>query len=78
MTYHGKMARLERLHTSLVYMCMSMQQVPSYQEVVGGSDDLEHEEEDGIMKMKRFQLLQQTGKGKEGGGEGRRVRRGFV
>ena len=74
----AKMSRLERLHTSIVYMCMSMQQVPSYQEVVGGSDELEHEEEDGIMKMKRCQQLQQAGKGEERGGEGRRGRRGFV
>lgn len=44
--------------------------MPSYQEIIGGSNDLEQEEEDGIVKMKRCQHLQQTGKGEEGEGEG--------
>lgn len=64
------------MYTSLMCICvLSRQQVPSYQEVVGSSDD--SEEEDGEYGTMKIQQLQRTGKregrdgegGKGGGGE---------
>ena len=66
------------IHTSFAYMRICRQQVPSYQKIVGGSED--SEKEDGTMKMKRWRQLQlqRIGKREEGGVGRRKGRSGCV
>ena len=67
------------IHTSFAYMRICRQQVPSYQKIVGGSEDSEKKEEDGTMKMKRWRQLQlkRTGK-RRGRGRKEKGRSGCV